>query len=230
MSASSAVIRVAVLDDHAVVRCGVVARIGEEPDIRVVGSYASSVEMIAGLRTAPADVLLVDYTLSPNELDGISLIRALTTKFPASRVLIFSSHNQPAIASLAMRVGASGFIGKTQDVAHMISGIRSVAKGMKYIDPDMTYRLVEATVDLPLQRAPSSSVECNAVRVEGVRLTAKESEVIRCFLSGLTVSEIARKFARSEKTISSQKWSAFRKLGVTSDGELFNLKLQSGVF
>lgn len=230
MSADSTVIRVAVLDDHAVVRCGVVARIGEEPDIQVVGSYASSLEMIAGLRTAPADVLLVDYTLSPNELDGVSLIRALMARFPASAVLIFSSHYEPAIVSLAMRVGACGFVGKTQDMAHMISGIRTVARGKTYIDPDMAYRLVEVSVNSALQRAPTPAVECSAVRVEGVRLSAKESEVIRCFLAGLTVSEIARKFQRSEKTISTQKWSAFRKLGVTSDAELFNLKHQSGAF
>ncbi|WP_324256562.1 response regulator transcription factor [Pseudomonas sp. RtIB026] len=230
MGKPSGVIRVAMLDDHAVVRFGVAACIGAEPDIQVVGSYGSSREMIVGLRDAPADVLLVDYFLSPDEVDGVSLIRALVAKFPASRILIFSAHYDPAIVSLALRVGARGFVGKSQDLALVATSIRKVNSGKVFIDPDMAYRLVEIDVNPTLRPTLMPLAECDALRVEGVRLSVKESEVIRCFLAGLTVSEIARKFARSDKTISTQKWAAFRKLGVTSDAEFFKLKHHFGVY
>ncbi len=88
-------IRIAVLDDHAVVRVGIVARLSAEPGIVVTGSYESSRAMIAGLRAEPADLLLIDYSLGPSELDGISLIRALRSKFPQSRVW----HVQPVDAT-----------------------------------------------------------------------------------------------------------------------------------
>ncbi|MFJ4388161.1 response regulator [Pseudomonas soli] len=226
MGSSLATIRVAVLDDHAVVRCGVVARLAEESDIQVVGSYGSSRSMIAGLRDAAADVLLVDYSLGPDELDGVSLIRALMARFPACAIVIFSAHHELSIVNLALRVGARGFVGKRQDMSQIVTAIRRVSRGKTYLDADMTYRFAQAIVDSPLRRPSADSPECNLVRVEGVRLSAKESEVIRCFLDGLTVREIARKFERSEKTISTQKWSAFRKLGVRSDAELFKLKHQ----
>lgn len=226
MSSSLAIIRVAVLDDHAVVRCGVVARLAEEPDIQVVGSYGSSHSMIAGLRDAPADVLLVDYSLSPDELDGVSLIRALMAKFPTCAIVVFSAHHEMSIANLVLRVGARGFVSKKQDMSQVVTAIRRVSRGMTFLDADMTYRFAQASVDSPIRQPSVQVTECSLVKVEGVRLSAKESEVIRCFLDGLTVREIARKFSRSEKTISTQKWSAFRKLGVMSDAELFKLKHQ----
>lgn len=70
-------IRVAILDDHVIVRHGLSSCLAAEPDITVVGNYESSFKMIAGLAAAPADVLLVDYSLGPDQVDGVSLIRAL---------------------------------------------------------------------------------------------------------------------------------------------------------
>ncbi|MGG7598226.1 two-component system capsular synthesis response regulator RcsB [Pseudomonas sp. TE6288] len=226
MGSSLATIRVAVLDDHAVVRCGVLARLAEEADIHVVGSYASSCSMIAGLRGAPADVLLVDYSLGPDEVDGVSLIRGLMAKFPTCAIVVFSSHHELSIVNLVLRVGARGFVSKNQDLGQVVTAIRSASRGKTYLDTDMTFRLAQASVDSPIRQPSVQATECSSVRLEGVRLSAKESEVIRCFLEGLSVREIAKKFERSEKTISTQKWAAFRKLGVMSDAELFKLKHQ----
>lgn len=216
-------IRIALLDDHAIVRYGVAARLSDESDFLIVGCYENSRTMVAGLRDSPADVLLVDYVLGPSEIDGVSLIRELKAKFPRSRILILSSHEDPATVALVLRVGARGFVGKRQDVAQIIKAIRSVAAGSIYLDADMAYRLAETSVAVTSELA-SHGGRADAELLAGARLSVKEREVIRCFLDGLTVSQIADKFGRSVKTISTQKSMAFRKLGVNSDNELFKIK------
>ena len=120
-------------------------------------------------------------------------------------------------------MGARGFVGKSQDVALIVKAIRTVASGSVFLDADMSYRLAEISVAATVEtKVESPSGE--AKLLTGAKLSVKEREVIRCFLDGLTVSDIAQKFGRSAKTISTQKSMAFRKLGVTSDNELFKLK------
>lgn len=218
-------IRIALLDDHAIVRSGIVSQLSNEPDFLIVGNYENSRSMIAGLRAAPADVLLMDYALGPSEIDGVSLIRALRTKFPESRILVFSSHYEPATVALALRMGARGFVGKSQDMIEIIKAIRAVAAGSVYLDSDMSYRLAESTTATSPDAQMVTAVDgADAKLLAGAKLSIKEREVIRCFLDGLTVSQIAEKFGRSAKTISTQKGMAFRKLGVASDNELFKIR------
>ena len=210
-------IRIALLDDHAVVRHGLASTLAAEANFEVVGIYEKSRDLIAGLVTAPADLLLLDFSLNPNELDGVSLIRALRVKFPNCHILILSSHHDPATVGLAMRVGARGFVGKGEDMSQLVKAIRKVAAGAVYLNTDMTYRLAETVTGT----GASPTEERDALAM--AELTSREQEVIRCYLAGMTVSEIAEKFNRSIKTISTQKTSAFRKLGVTSNNELFKL-------
>ncbi|MBH3368355.1 response regulator transcription factor [Pseudomonas carnis] len=212
-------LHIALLDDHAIVRHGLVNRLVQEPDFELVGVYSRSRDLMAGLATAPAEILLLDFVLGPCEMDGISLIRALRVKFPTCRILIFSTHHDAATAILALRVGARGFLGKGEDMEQLICAVRLVASGAVYLSPDMAYRVAEAT-------AVSYDGEAKG-RDEALRfvsLSAREQEVIRCYLAGMTITEIAEKFHRSIKTISSQKASAFRKLGVMSNNELFRIR------
>ncbi|WP_095169694.1 response regulator transcription factor [Pseudomonas sp. Irchel 3H3] len=211
-------IRIALLDDHAVVRHGLVNTLAAEADFEVVGIYEKSRDLIAGLATVLADLLLLDFSLSPDELDGVALIRALRVKFPSCHILVLSAHYDPATVGLAMRVGARGFVGKGEDMAQLVKAIRKVVSGAVYLSNSMTYRLAE-TVTSDTRNDASEAPDA-LVQAE---LTSREQEVIRCYLAGMTVSEIADKFNRSIKTISTQKTSAFRKLGVTSNNELFKL-------
>ncbi len=212
-------LQIALLDDHAIVRHGLVNRLVQEPDFEVVGVYARSRELMAGLLTHPAEVLLLDFVLGPHELDGILLIRALRVKYPGCRILVFSTHHDAATVILALRVGARGFIGKGEDMSQLISAVRLVASGAVYLSADMAYRVAEATA---VNYDGEEQSRDDAMRF--VSLSAREQEVIRCYLAGMTITEIAEKFSRSIKTISSQKASAFRKLGVMSNNELFRIK------
>ena len=213
-------LRIALLDDHAVVRHGLVARLTAEADIAVVGAYSTSRELMAGLLLEPADVLLLDYALGPDELDGVSLIRALRAKFPDCPILVLSTHHEPATVALALRVGARGFVGKGEEMAELVKALRKVESGAVYLSAEMSYRVAEATTAFDARGGDDGA---DALLL-GAALSAREREVIRCYLAGMTVSEIAEKFKRSIKTISSQKTTAFRKLGVTSNNELFKIR------
>jgi DNA-binding NarL/FixJ family response regulator len=211
-------IRIALLDDHAVVRHGLANTLAVEADFAVVGVYEKSRDLIAGLGRIPADLLLLDFSLSPDELDGVSLIRALRVKYPGCHILVLSAHYDLATVGLAMRIGARGFVGKNEDMIQLVNAIRKVASGAVYLSTDMTYRLAETVTS---DTRNDAGEEADAL-VQAA-LTNREQEVIRCYLAGMTVGEIADKFHRSIKTISTQKASAFRKLGVTSNNELFKL-------
>ncbi|CAA2109257.1 response regulator transcription factor [Variovorax paradoxus] len=210
-------LRIALLDDHAIVRHGLVSRLQDEPDFLVVGVFGTSGEAVRGLAETPAELLLLDFALGANELDGVSLIRALRAKFPECRILVLSAHHDPATVALALRVGARGFVGKGEGMAELIKAIRTVATGAVYLNSDMSYRVPEAAID-------AVNDANNASALKSASLTAREQEVIRCYLAGMTVTEIAEKFNRSIKTISTQKAAAFRKLGVTSNNGLFKIK------
>lgn len=211
-------IRIALLDDHAVVRHGLVSHLADEPGIEIVGVYENSRELMRGMMSAPAQVLLLDFALGRDELDGVSLIRALRVRFPDCRILVLSTHHESATVSLALRVGARGFIGKDEDLSGLAKAIRMVASGAIYLSADMSYQVADAV------RAGDEAqplVSDNAL--QNASLSAREQEVIRCYLEGMTVTEIAEKFNRSIKTISAQKATAFRKLGVTSNNGLFKI-------
>ncbi|WP_256578793.1 response regulator transcription factor [Pseudomonas sp. NS1(2017)] len=211
-------IRVALLDDHAVVRQGLVSHLGDAPGITLVGIYKNSRELMRGMSAAPADVLLLDFVLGRDELDGVSLIRALRARFPACRILVLSTHHDSATVSLSLRVGARGFIGKDEDLSGLAKAIRMVASGAVYLSAEVSYKVADA---IQLNEEALQLTSGNDLQLAA--LSAREQEVIRCYLDGMTITEIAEKFNRSIKTISTQKGTAFRKLGITSNNGLFKI-------
>lgn len=220
-------IRVMILDDHPIVRQGFMTALHTANDLVVVGNFTTSRDLMTALSASTAHVLLIDYALGPDDIDGINLIRALRIRFPNSRVLVASGHYTPAIVALALRAGAHGFIGKTQPVEDLVKAVRTVAGGRRYLDASMAASL---DIDIvPAKLRSSSSSSDDALLTERARLSARESEVLRCVVAGMSVTEIAQKFSRSINTISSQKQAAFRKLGVRNDTELFSVINQRSV-
>lgn len=218
-------LRVALLDDHALIRDALKIRLSLESDFTVAGVYLSSSELLEGLRTQPAELLILDYQLSEGELDGLRLIQLLRSHYPTLRILIFSSIERPATVNMAIRAGANGFFGKSQPTDELIRAIRVVALDRLYLSPamaaelDSTPQTPSGTTDLEGQVKGADTL------VDYPALSPKEREVLRCCLEGMSVSQIADKFMRSRKTISGQKQAAMRKLNVRTDTELFKLHL-----
>jgi two-component system capsular synthesis response regulator RcsB len=217
-------IRVMQLDDHPVVRHGCSASLGQEADILIVGSFATSRELMNALRSEAVDLLLIDYSLGPGDIDGVNLIRALRIRFPSCAILVSSAHYNPATVSLALRAGAHGFIGKTQAMSELAKAIRAVMANRRYIEPLMAERLNIGQVPA----ASASTIETESPLTRHASLTPREREVLRCFLDGMSISQIAQKFSRNINTISTQKQAALRKLGVQSDNELFKINRSIG--
>lgn len=224
---------VALLDDHEFVRHALASCLGAIDGLQVLGSYSSGAELIAHLSARRVDVVLMDFMLGPSEIDGFNLIRALSVRFPGIRLLVMSAHYTPATVSLSLQAGAAGFIGKRQPLAELLKAVRSVAGGGVYLHPDMEealkiYRGHEATCPLPAEPPTTEAMPGHAAhRLSKHKLSPREQEVIRCFLEGLSVNEIAAKFSRNANTISTQKKSAFRKLGIKNNNELFRIHLQT---
>jgi two-component system, NarL family, captular synthesis response regulator RcsB len=213
-------IRIALLDDHPVVLHGLAAQLESEPDVSVVGSYETSRQLLNGLATRQADVLMMDYSLSPKDIDGLSLLRMLRARFPSLEILVVSGHGNPAMAALAMRSGARGFVSKAQPVNEWIEAVRAVAARQRYLDPALAYELEHAMRNA----ADGSGMNAMPTLMEQISLSPREREVLRCVLDGMAVTSIARKFSRSVNTISTQKQAAYRKLGIRSDAELFKVQ------
>lgn len=221
-------IRVVVLDDHAVVRHGLAARLKQEADIEVTGLFASGREVVQALKAnaVEVDVLLMDYSLGPAEIDGLNLIRLIRVRYPELKILVVSAHHNKATVGLVMHAGARGFVGKEEELSELVRAIRIVAAGNKRLNATLAAEMehdarAEAEAEAPIQVPDGADL---SALVDRPQLSPREREVLRCCLDGMSVSDIAEKFARSIKTISSQKQSAYRKLGIRSDTELFKIK------
>ncbi|WP_371365433.1 response regulator [Pseudomonas sp. QL9] len=216
-------LRIAVLDDHSLIQLALKLRLSREADFKVVGVYSNSRDLLTALENIEVDLLILDYVLGDSELDGLSLVRMIRRRFPDLYILIASSAEKPSVVNLTLNAGANGFFGKSEHVELLLEAVRKVAAGEPYVSPMLAYEL---------DRGPSVNREIiDSAEAQGVEillkdplLSPKEQEVLRCCLEGMSVSQIARKFSRSMKTISGQKQSAFRKLGVRTDAELFKLK------
>ncbi|EZI29679.1 MULTISPECIES: response regulator transcription factor [Pseudomonas] len=213
------------LDDHEMVRQGIELGLSKEADLTVIGTFGTGRELLDALARRPADVVVMDFILAPSDNDGLSLIQALNRRFSRCRPLIVCSHYTPATVSLSLKAGCWGILGKTQNLTELVTAIRTVAQGRIYLQPCMVPALqgIQSVLDVANMKSKmdvSTSMQLNAC------LTPKEQEVLRCFLDGMSVNSIAAKFSRSASTISTQKQSAYRKLGIRSDSELFKFTHQ----
>jgi two-component system capsular synthesis response regulator RcsB len=217
-------ISIALLDDHFLVLRGLSGVLSEHPRFTISGTFSNSRQLLDSLKASPVDVVIIDYELAPSDIDGLNLIKTLKRHYPQTAILVLSAHYNPATVALALRGGASGFIGKNRPSEELQRAVLAVVADHIYIEPEMTQLLAEQQFhgERLLNGDLSPDNVKNATSLSA--LTAKEQEVIRCFLTGMTVTEIAEKFNRSLKTISGQKQSAMRKLGVKADHELFIIK------
>lgn len=222
-----AIINVAVLDDHPMIRNAFEFSLAGSPDLHLVAACSTRQEMLTVLRNKSVDVLVLDYLLGENEVDGLILIKQLLSHFPHLKILISSSVESPGIVHLILKAGGRGFIGKSKSFSEIAQAIRAVASGEQFLTNDIRYQLEKIAEDDGEMKAyihiqPHENDKSLDLLIK--TLTPREMEVLRCYLGGMSLSQIAQKFARHVKTISGQKQAALRKLGFRSDAELFLFK------
>lgn len=213
-------IYIALLDDHPIVRKGLEIIFSQEPDFELKGSFASRIDLINFLRTNRIDVLILDYLLGDEDIDGLPMIKQLMSNFPWLKILISSTLENTAIVRMALKAGVRGHIGKSRDASEVVDAVRRVAAGHICLSESM-----EKEFYLISEPSASGDTEDEQHVIDGIgrldQLSARELEVLRLFLSGMSVLQISEKFSRSRKTVSGQKKSAMKKLGVKTDPELF---------
>lgn len=199
-------LRIVIADDHAVVLAGVRAVLERaEPPIEVVAAAQSGEELLGLLDRVPCDVLVTDFSMpSPSDhgRDGLRMLQTIRRTHPLLRVLVLTMLDNPSILR-AIRELAHGLISKRSDLRELPAAVAVVGAGRSYLSP-----LLQA------------ALEAEAGRPEAA-LTARETEVVRLFAEGYSVSEIARRLNRSIKTISHQKADAMRKLGIDNHSQLY---------
>jgi DNA-binding NarL/FixJ family response regulator len=204
-------IRVVLADDHAIVRAGVRALLAPETDITVVAEAADGLEAVAQAEKHQPDVLLLDLTMP--KLNGVEALSRVKAKAPRTRVLVLSMHAGAEFARPALRAGAHGYVVKGAGLDELVTALRQVAAGERFLDP-----LVEG-LDGPAGGDP--------VGVEG--LTPREREVLRRVAEGGTNRQIADELGLSPKTVDTHRTNLMRKLGVHDAQALTRLAMRHGL-
>lgn len=202
-------IRVFVVDDHPIVRQGLVTVLGDEADFEVVGAAGSIGEAVTQIERLPPDVALLDLELAGE--DGITAIPRIAAASPETRVLVFTAYETDERVFGALEAGASGYLLKGAPTEEIARAIRAVAAGGSHLAPRIAARLVAAV------RTPR--------RGDG-SLSARESEVLRLIATGLSNKEIGRALSISERTVRFHVTAIFTKLGATSRTHAVTLATQ----
>lgn len=214
-------IYIALLDDHPIVRKGMEIILSQESDFELKGSFANRIDLIHFLRNNRVDVLILDYLLGDEEIDGLPMIKQLMSNFPWLKILLSSTLENTAIVRMALKAGVRGHVGKSRDASEVVNAVREVVAGRISLSESM-----EKEFYLISEPCAGAEEGDNTPQViDGIgrldQLSPKEIEVLRLFTGGMSVLQISEKFQRSRKTVSGQKKSAMKKLGVKTDSELF---------
>lgn len=200
-------IRLLIVDDHPIVRHGLSQLIATEPDMEVCGEATSVAEALGMLDDAAPDVAIVDISLEDG--NGLGLIKEITTRRAATKVIVSSIHDETIYAGRALTAGAMGYIEKRESVTKILEAVRHVLDGQIYLSGKMANLLLQhAATGKPLNHDPFSL------------LSDRELEVFEMFGHGMTVQKIAHKLGVSPKTVESHRKQIKDKLNLKNGAQL----------
>lgn len=208
-------IRVAIVDDHAIVRTGLRQFLSEHVDLRVTGEASNGREALELARQGEIDVMLLD--LSMPDQSGVDALAAIKARFPDLAVLILSGFPEAHYATTMLRNGASGYLNKECDPEEIANAIRTVARGRRYISAAVGELLADGVgsgqSDQPLHQS----------------LSERELQVFLRLAKGETVGHIAESMFLSVKTVSTYRTRVLDKLKLQTNSELTYYALKNGL-
>lgn len=207
MTETARPIRVFVVEDHHVVRQGVVALLGYAADVEVIGSAADGREAVEKFRSLKPDVTLMDLQMP--RMGGVEAIQTIRAEFPDARFIVLTTFDGDEDIFRAMQAGARGYLLKGMDIEELINTIHAVHAGRG--------------------RIPSSIAEKLAQRIGGQELTTRERDVLQRIVAGRANKEIAEDLHISEATVKSHINSLLGKLGVADRTHAAVVALQRGI-
>ena len=201
-----------VIDDHPIVRQGLVSVLGDEDDLEVVGEASSGREAVALTTRLQPDVVLLDLEMP--DVDGVEAIPQLLAAKPGLGVLVFTAYDTDERVLGAVRAGARGYLLKGASADEIARGIRTVHSGGSYLEPRVASKLL---------------AEVTSPRIRGSGLSEREREVLRLVAEGLPTKQIARSLSISERTVKFHVNSIFHKLGADNRAQAVALAAQRGL-
>ena len=211
---SEQTIRVLIVDDHAVVRSGIRLLLSREPDIEPVGEAGTGREAIFEARSLKPDVILMDVVM-PDQT-GIDALPTLLHENPDVKVLLLSMQDDPRYVREAFAAGARGYVLKEAADSEVVAAVREVARGGRYVNPELGARLVAADA-------------AATKRADEDPLSEREREVLRLLALGHTNQEIAKQLFISVCTAETHRAHIMQKLGLQSRAELVGYALAHGL-
>ena len=209
-------IRVVVADDHAVVRTGLRLLINSQKDMVVVGEAKDAREAVALAAESTPDVVLLDISMPGG--NGIRSIAEICRDRP-TRVLVLTMHEEPDYLRSSLAAGGSGFLLKRSADSELLSAIRAVASGQRYVDPSIAESLVQELLREPLGGEAAGEE----------RLSPREREVLELLVHGHTNQEISEKIFVSVKTVETYRARLTQKLGIKTRAELVRYAMRQGL-
>lgn len=207
--------RVIIADDHPAVLFGLAEMLRHRrARIRVEAEAHCGKDLLDKLKSNPCDLLITDFSM-PHEADsedGLALLRKLRRNYPKLPILVLTMIDNPELIHGTTRLGIQGVVNKAAVATELFTAIDTVMAGRLYMS----------------ERTRRQWLELSSGRRGGV-VSTREIEIIRLLASGLTVSEIARRSDRSVTTVSSQKRAAMKKLGLSSEVQLFEYARTQGL-
>jgi two-component system response regulator NreC len=207
-------IRVVIVDDHAVVRAGLRLLLDAEDDIETVGEAGDAREAVFEVRSNKPDIVLMDVGLGSGK-SGIEAAPEVLREAPEAKVLMLSMQDDPRYVREAFAVGASGYVLKEAADSELVTAVREVAGGARYVDPTLGARI--AAADVEAARAADADP-----------LSDREREVLRLLALGHTNQEIAKTLFISVRTAETHRAHIMQKLRLNTRAELVRYALAQG--
>lgn len=211
-------IKAVIADDHPVVLVGLREMIQRDTRFELVGEAVSSSQLIKLLVSNQLDLVITDFNMPGDDLygDGLQLIEYIIEHFPAVKILVLTMVSNQLIISRLLEMGVAGVIAKNHIHEEIGKALNALANDRPYVAPSV--------------QAMSVLANAKVIDARFSNLSPREVEVLRLFVTGSTVSEIAKLLNRSVKTVSTQKISAMHKLEVLTDHALLTYCIKADPF
>lgn len=207
-------IKILIVDDHAIVRQGLKQILADIPDLVVAGGASNGQEALEMVRAGHWDVVVLDISLpGPN---GLIVLRQLKSRYPRLPVLVLSMHAEEQYAVRALKAGAAGYLTKESAPEQLITAIRKVASGGKYVSPALMEKFV-------------SEVGTTLKKPRHETLSDREFQVLCMIGAGKTLTEIAQDLRLSVKTVGTHRTRILKKMQLKNNAVLIHYALRTGL-
>lgn len=203
-----------IVDDHDLMRSGLKNILLSVPDFKLVGEASTGEDALRLIRQVKPDLVLMDVELPG--LSGIETTERLLKILPKTRVVVLTAHSEPPLPARLLDIGAAGYLTKACESKELISAMRAVMRGERYIGGEIAQQLALSL----LPGTPQSPFQ---------DLTTRELEVALMLTQGMKMPMIADTINVSPKTVATHKYNVYQKVGVNSEVDLLRLALRYGL-